>query len=260
MSFILDALRKSEHERQRQTGPALAEVAVASVKPRTNTWATAAIVLLVVNLLAVGTLLISRSRQDSPQLPVARPPETEPDAVMPEASRQEPVTQSVPEAAPPPMLQPAREPAAVAGGSRNPLADEVSGGPPMLDPQLTADASAVPDGPPAVTVAPSRGGSVIYESLPDAGALGGGGPTVDATPPAPRNLPTADDLVASGGIPALNLQLHVYSTRPQERFVFINGHKYREGDALQEGPVVDAITTEGVVLEFRGNRFLLPRD
>ena len=33
MSFILDALRKSEHERQRQTGPALAEVPVAAPKP-----------------------------------------------------------------------------------------------------------------------------------------------------------------------------------------------------------------------------------
>ena len=32
MSFILDALRKSEHERQRQGGPGLAEVAVAAPK------------------------------------------------------------------------------------------------------------------------------------------------------------------------------------------------------------------------------------
>ena len=33
MSFILDALRKSEHARQKQTGPALAEVPVAAPKP-----------------------------------------------------------------------------------------------------------------------------------------------------------------------------------------------------------------------------------
>ena len=32
MSFILDALRKSEHERQRQGGPGLAEVAVAAAE------------------------------------------------------------------------------------------------------------------------------------------------------------------------------------------------------------------------------------
>ena len=54
MSFILDALRKSEHERQRQTGPALVEVAVAAPKPKPNRWAGAAIALLVVNLVAIG--------------------------------------------------------------------------------------------------------------------------------------------------------------------------------------------------------------
>ena len=58
MSFILDALRKSEHERQRQTGPALVETPVAAPKPKSNVWATAAIALLVVNLVAIGLLLL----------------------------------------------------------------------------------------------------------------------------------------------------------------------------------------------------------
>jgi hypothetical protein len=61
MSFILDALRKSEHERQRQTGPGLAEVAVAPPRTRTNVWATAAIALLVVNLVAIGVLLLRKA-------------------------------------------------------------------------------------------------------------------------------------------------------------------------------------------------------
>ena len=48
MSFILDALRKSEHARQRQTGPGLAEAPIAPTKARTNVWATAAVALLLV--------------------------------------------------------------------------------------------------------------------------------------------------------------------------------------------------------------------
>ena len=64
MSFILDALRKSEHARQRQTGPGLAEVPIAPTKPGTNVWATAAIALLVVNLLAVGILLLRRAQKE----------------------------------------------------------------------------------------------------------------------------------------------------------------------------------------------------
>jgi len=64
MSFILDALRKSEHERQRQSGPALVETPVATPKPRGNPWATAAIALLLVNLVAVGVFLLLKSRDE----------------------------------------------------------------------------------------------------------------------------------------------------------------------------------------------------
>ena len=62
MSFILDALRKSENERQRQGGPGLAEVAVSAPKTKTSVWATAAVVLLLANLVAVGVLMLRRAR------------------------------------------------------------------------------------------------------------------------------------------------------------------------------------------------------
>ena len=58
-------------------------------------------------------------------------------------------------------------------------------------------------------------------------------------------------------MPALRLELHGYSDRPAERFVFINGHKYREGQRLTEGPDVVTIEPNGVVLSQQGQRFLL---
>jgi general secretion pathway protein B len=73
-------------------------------------------------------------------------------------------------------------------------------------------------------------------------------------------MPTADEVAASSGLPELRLELHVYSTRPQERFVFINSAKYREGDTTPEGAAIEEITPDGVVMSARGNRFLLPRD
>jgi general secretion pathway protein B len=260
MSFILDALRKSEHERQRQTGPALAEVAVAPPRPRTNAWATAAIVLLLVNLVAVAVLLFNRSRQES-GAPLAEAGPAGAAPITQSATTQSPsdgATRPDVQRAPPPMLRPAREPAPVTADIRNPLAEEVTAGPPLLDPQLAADGAAVPEGPPAVSVASSRGGSVVYESLPDTATLGA--PRSDSRVASTSGLPTADEVAARGGIPALALQLHVYSNRPQDRFVFINGQKYREGDTLQEGPRVEQITAEGVLLDSRGSRFLLPRD
>ena len=47
MSFILDALKKSESDRQRQNGPALFEVKVAPPRTRLPLWAMAIAVLLV---------------------------------------------------------------------------------------------------------------------------------------------------------------------------------------------------------------------
>jgi len=73
---------------------------------------------------------------------------------------------------------------------------------------------------------------------------------------------TFNDLRASGNInlPDLNMNIHVYSVKPADRFVFINMKQYRENATLAEGPVLREITAEGVVLEFAGASFLLPRD
>jgi hypothetical protein len=61
MSIILDALKKSESDQQRQSGPALFEVRVAPPKPRLPVWAIAIVVLLAINMVVVGYLLLRRS-------------------------------------------------------------------------------------------------------------------------------------------------------------------------------------------------------
>ena len=61
-------------------------------------------------------------------------------------------------------------------------------------------------------------------------------------------------------LPDLHLDLHVYNSKPAERFVFINMSKYGEKATLGEGPLVVEIVPEGVVLEYFGTRFLLPRE
>ncbi len=58
----------------------------------------------------------------------------------------------------------------------------------------------------------------------------------------------------SGG---LRLDVHVYSDKPRDRFVLINLQKYHEGEQLQEGPVLDEITVDGVVLSLQGQQFLV---
>jgi general secretion pathway protein B len=143
---------------------------------------------------------------------------------------------------------------------RNPLAEEVGEAPPGVDPSLAAAAASVPQGPPAVT---RQRGSVVYAPIPEASdppytPPPAAAPAVSAAP-ATEVLPSADEMAARG-VPPLHLDLHVYSNAPQQRFVFVNSRKYREGEALQEGPVVEQITQDGAVLSFRGSRFKLSHD
>lgn len=61
-------------------------------------------------------------------------------------------------------------------------------------------------------------------------------------------------------LPKLNLTMHVYSPVAEERFIVLNGKRY----TLQSpapGPELSLldIVADGAVLEFRGQRFLLPR-
>ena len=272
MSFILDALRKSEHERQRQTGPAMVEAAVAPPKkPQSNRWATAAIALLVLNLVAVGVVLLWKSRDEpaavaaSPPAAAAAPnqqtapPVAPPPATAPAAAQQATITRTLPEpaVAPAPVLRPAEPPPAT--GRRGSLEQEMSADVPPMEYEAAQAAARPPDGPSAV--APARRGSVVYESLPEAA------PGATYTPPpaapqhsAPANLPTADELTARGGLAEMRLELHVYSTRAQDRIVFVNGRRYREGDTTAEGATVVQITPDGAIMTAGGNRFLLTRD
>jgi general secretion pathway protein B len=269
MSFILDALRKSEHARQRQTGPGLAEAPIAAAKPKANAWATAAVVLLVVNLLAVGILLLRRAQQEDAAAstapttgaPVANtaPGPANPTLSAPPPTVGTPVTQGAA-----PVRAPIDEPAGPA--ARNPLADELGSATGDIEASSRSAASAVPAGPPAVMKNGSarRGGTVVYAEVPEASDLPYSPPpeqrTVQQAAPSAAAMPDADEVAARGGVAALHLDLHVYATQPQQRFVFVHSRKYKEGDTLAEGPVVEQITPDGAVLNFRGSRFRLSND
>lgn len=58
-------------------------------------------------------------------------------------------------------------------------------------------------------------------------------------------------------LPALNLLVHVYSEKPDERFVLINGTRFREGDELSSGVRLAEIRPQGALVDFRDYRFLL---
>jgi general secretion pathway protein B len=216
MSFILDALRKSELERQRQSGPSIAELPVARDDRRLPMALLAIGVLLAVN---VAVLMYFLLRDDA--APVAQAPAAAAAAATP-----------APAAATPAAERPAALPP-----EDSALAAEVAASEPLpgTGPSEAPDPTLLADAPEA----PTGGGTVSYSAAP---------PPVETLPPQ-----------AAAGLAELSVDLHIYATDPAKRAVFINGRRYTEGMALAEGPMVEEITRDGVVINHRGQRFMLPR-
>lgn len=250
MSFILDALKKSENERQRQVGPSLADVQVSQRRADKPWWVVAVGALLVLNL---GVLLVVLMRDGDAKSSAQRAPSAPATTNAPATSDARSGTQ-VPLPASASRMPRGNPPV---DASTNPavhaLADEAGsyepGVAPEADPQLSSAAN-VPEGPPMVR--PIEAPSVAPA----------------AVQPAPQTqaardqevLPTPTSLAASGtALPDMHLDIHVYAPKPADRFVFVNMRKYTEGQTLKEGPTLERITPDGAVLNHQGLRFLLPR-
>ncbi len=247
MSFILDALKKSENARQRQAGPALFEVKVAPPRRALPVWAVVIGILLLINVAAMSWMLLRRS--GAQPRAAAHGPATAQSAARarsapaggapaPATARAAPMSSAVPAAVPAaaPIAAPvAASPATSAG---EPSAASVSGTQ-AGSPQGSAGANPA-DFEPALPAPAGHG----------AGAAQSAG-----------GLPLYADIASAPGspLPALHMDLHVYDRNPRKRFVMINMHKLRQGDSLPDGVTVVRIRPDGVVLSYQGRKFLLPR-
>ena len=54
--------------------------------------------------------------------------------------------------------------------------------------------------------------------------------------------------------------MHMYATDPHQRFVVIKGERHVEGDDLGGGVILQEIRADGMVLDYKGTRFVYPRD
>jgi general secretion pathway protein B len=241
MSFILDALKKSELERQRQSVPGLADSGVARPRPRLPLWAIALGLLLAVNLLVL-LFVLTRSFLASPHAPATgAPPRSATVAGI--ADRAGVESQD----SPPPAVA-----APVAGtGHFSPLDAPVYA--PEVPVPSPLPAAAVVPGPEARSV---NAGVSIKTRRADPLLSDGDYKVGDD-----ELLPTINEVTLTGAqaLPELHLDVHVFATRPAERFVYVNMRKYHEGSILQEGPTIERIRRDGVILSYQGLRFLLPR-
>jgi general secretion pathway protein B len=248
MSFILDALKKSESDRQRQGGPALFEVKVAPPRHALRSWAVVIAVLFLANLAVVGWLLrrhAAAPAEAAPQAPTHTQAEAAPGSGPTGAPAAAPGAAPAAVAA---LTPPAAAAApAVTGEVHGALAAPPTPAAPAASAESTAAAATEPP-PSADDLAPAA-------EPPPAGSLGRVRRGTDS------GVPLYQQLTAAPGsqLPQLRLDLHAYAERPEDRWVLINMHKLREGDSL-EGVRLERVTPDGAVLSYQGTQFLLTRE
>jgi general secretion pathway protein B len=258
MSYILDALRRAEHERRRADSTMLETVTQVLAPPAAppasdvlRRWVPGLVLAGVLLVGVIGGLLLRRSNDSqTPSLIVLKSP----------AETAAPARTTAPAPAPPaPQVAaaPAAAPVPAAAPPSLTPAESLNDVPPLpaaaVAPQAPEDAAtlaaeAAP--PPDTTVTPMPVAPAPIEHHRPSGHADAGARAATA---GARQLQQMPDSYRAH-FPAVAVDVHVYDDEPSRRFVIIGGRRYGEGDTLSAGPRLVQIVPEGMVLDWQGQR------
>ena len=241
MSYILDALRRADAERERGAVPSLQsqqhtiiEDDAATARPRSLVWA---VVALAVALLAVlGWNLLGGGATPPPRAPI-------------EGSITTPAPAPLPALQPAPAFPTATAPA-------------VPAAPAMPAQAATASVAPAPQPAPTATAAPtSRTAADARRPAPAPAAKrvaattpathGAAGATAEPRVYAQSELP--DEIRRD--LPKIAFNGSSYSGDAASRMVMINGQVFHEGDRLAQGLVLERIRLKSAVFAYKGWRY-----
>lgn len=238
MSYILDALRKSDQQRRLggvPTLPVAPAVALTPERSRMFFYGPSAPILLIAAVAAIAWLRPWLPEPAAVAVIVAKPLESP-------AGQPAPVVLShVPAQGELEPSRHARSSAALAIPSPMPPA-----------PRRKLSASAKGETHNAIPMAAATSASGIASDTPEATA--GKNLAVKASQTKPL---TSSDLPSSirQQLPHMSVAVHAYSSNPLDRLVSINGRMLREGDSLTPDLKLEQITPDGMVFAYRGYRF-----
>ena len=234
MSYILDALKKADAERERGAVPGLHSQPQGQIgeddeaaSPRTVSpamWLAAGAGICLI--LVLGWQLASR-----PSVPAT-----------------EPASPAVAEASPPlsPTLPSAQAPTPTSG-SALPVQAAPEPPAPSIPPLATRPAQPVASRTATNTAAPPS-------AAPPSAAT-----TKPAAQPAPTatRIPTASELPEDirRDLPPLTIGGAMYSDTPSSRMLIINSQVFHEGDQPYQGLVLEEIRLKSAVFNYRGHRY-----
>ena len=258
MSYILDALKKSEQQRGDNTRSAMV-APVIPAKPAKQRFVLPAILATVTLLAAWGVTQINRGEDPSPASQVGSISNSGklPSSASPQANR----SMTTPAAAPSQQRVSGSDSRPVAAvrhetqpEARAAVENSASSGEPR-------QAAALHQSPPPATpifqpVTPASPVSRIAAPLPDIPVT----PSSQAqAAPAETDILATSDLPLSiqQALPSIHIDGHIYDDKPAKRMVIINGAIYREKQRVAGGLILEEITPSGVILNFQRHVFHL---
>lgn len=246
MSYLLEALRKSEQERQQQVpnlSTATTEWEDADAEPERSPWLMLIVAMLTIICLLLVFLVWKASTQNRPNVVEDRPlvntnvnaSETHSNETM-----NSPNTSSMKKESGVNTNSSVSKP--VIAVREKPTLTVRTGNAAQIEVKIPTSRSAQSH---ALATSSQRGAEIIS-------------PTRAAVPQ--EQIKKAYDLddTIRAQLPPMNMNSHIYSTDANASFVIINGGSLSVGQELAPGLSLVAITPDGAVLNFRGERFLLP--
>jgi len=247
MSYILEALKKADQERMVGKVPDL-DSGHESLRPprRRSRWFWILGILLIINGVLVAALMWRHDgTENGSGRAAARPlPAGKAGKLVPP-----------PATLRPPVVLTPRQPAArtskrayIPPAPRRPAATGI-----------TAAPAASPALPPAARTVPEVAVHNPPVPVPQVRHPAPAAPVAMTSPAeSTGTLPDWDDLPLEfrSGFTVPHIDVHVYDTNPQNRFILVNLKKFREGDRLESGALLEKITSDGVQLLFQGKQFI----
>ncbi|WP_455206028.1 general secretion pathway protein GspB [Kaarinaea lacus] len=258
MSYILDALKKSEQERSRGTIPDIQSFNQApgpSQSPQSSKWPYIVGIILLLNIAVVGfwayqqyfTPLSKNSSASGSEMVQSKPAAA--------LNQNNNVVADVPKIAA--ASSPEKQPKSVAKSAK-------SIEQPTINDLSTTQEIAPQTQPKANVIFSDQPLKVTAEELKNAKNTQQAG--VQTMPERLEIIEPTDAKVYSiselpdevkRALPAINFAGHVFSNNENQSSVMLNGQKMREGQLLNRDLVLEEITAEGVILRYQNYRFKL---
>lgn len=255
MSFILDALKKSEAERRQGEVPRLQNEPLSPLPRRRQAWPLLLALALLLNGVVFGWWLLYREEKPAP---VAVADGSRAAGSGPAESAAEVPAGRV--TLPPDETAPGIAPVSAAAAPSQPSAVPS----PPVEPEVITVVVGEPPVPSAATAAGPAPAKAVEKQTPTPRAASPSAapapPKAASAAPAVDSYPPISELPGNvrSGLPGLELQLHFFTPEPERRLVRLNGLNLREGDRGGEGLSIVEITPDGVRLAHGGVRFFLP--